>query len=161
MSRLANLVASNLPNHYQGRIVHPALHFEDEFATVGIIEHTAAQWVITSDGLVVPATNPGSLIVQPPPLMYGDLANRWMASDVEGWLKGDLTPSFAHTLNQIRYWVDYFVEFRQPEEASLVACWTLGTYFYPALSGLPPTESGRRAGIGKIETRTNHFLAGL
>ena len=157
MSRLANLAASNLPNHYQGRIIHPALHFEDDFASVGIIENTTANWVITSDGLVVPATNPGSLIIQPPPLMYGDLANRWGASDVEEWLKGDLTPSLAQTLNQIRDWLDHYVQFRQPEEASLIACWTLGTYFYPLFPAYPRLNlvGERESGKSKLE----HLIA--
>lgn len=137
MVSLSNHAASSLPEHYQGRIVHPALHFDDEVAALGILENPQTGWIITSDRLLIPVSSPGSLVLHPPPLIYGDLANRWQMADVAVFLGGDPAPSFTHTLSTIRYWIEHYVELRQTEEATLIACWTLGTYFYPLFPAYP------------------------
>jgi hypothetical protein len=84
-----------------------------------------------------------------PPRPYLDLAGRWPDEDVDRFLKGEDAPTFSEVLALIVNALDETMEFPRPEHRTLVAVWSMASYFFPffltfprlALSG--ERESGK------------------
>jgi hypothetical protein len=130
-------------SHVSSAPIHPALHFEPEFAAIGIIGPSGPVFVIRH-GEQAPSRENASgskgqwtvngRRVHPAPTQQGVLGDRWAPADVEAFCRDGAAPSFAVFMQSIRDELTRQIEFARPESASLVACWVAGTYFHPLFS---------------------------
>jgi len=139
-------------NGLQGRRIHPALHFQDSFACVGIVDVSNNGWIITSGRQATPLDNAVGVTFLTPPRVYPEFAERWDISDLRRWMGGESPPSFGDTVVMIRDLLDMYIEFRRPQESALVACWIVGTYFYLLFPAFPRLhlQGERESGKSKL-----------
>ena len=143
--------------------IHPALHFEAELASVGIVDAAGKPVLVIRHAGQLPAIHAvkkrddGRYIIEqrplvPSPAQHGLLAGRWSAADVEAFIKDGTAPTFAQLLNQIRTELRRQIEFARPEAASLVALWIAGTYFHPLFGTFPRLNltGPKRTGKSKL-----------
>ncbi len=141
-----------LPPELRGRLAHPALHFEKEWAAVGLVTLSeGGDWeclLITSDRKLYLARDVvGALRVAAFP--YRDLVGRWPEDDLRAFLQGEPPPSFAEVLALLTAKVRELLDLRRPEEAPLLAVWSLATYFFPLFRAFPRLEFRGERGSGK------------
>ena len=76
-----------LPSELEGRRIHPALHFEEDFTSVSIVDDLGAAWVVTSNRKQLPVSDlETALIVKPLP--YRGVRARWDQENFAGFLAG-------------------------------------------------------------------------
>lgn len=117
--------------------VHPALHFEKDFAAIGVIDLTGQYRLVTSNRELVDHETWTARNVDPNPSDYPAIKGRWAQTDLDLWIKGQRGPSFRQTVRLIRTTMDSLIEFRRPEESALVTCWIVGTYLFPLFGAFP------------------------
>lgn len=140
-----------LPAELKGRQVHPALHFEGTWASVGILRfwNNGPGWfLVTSQRQLYAVSDvPGSLLVKP--LDYPALLGRWPEEEMQDFLKGDSGASFAEMAALIIEQVRTLVELKHPQEYAVVTTWMVGTYFYLLFAAFPRLNLLGEKGSGK------------
>lgn len=148
--------SENLSQHdqpLQGRRIHPALYFEDNFASVGIVDNAGEFWVMTSDRQIF-SLDQQDLLLETSPLAYRGIANRWNVDDLNDWLANDQYPSVGETVTWIKEVIAHFCELEYVEQASLIACWIMGTYFHQLFPAFPRLHLHGERGSGKTKILT-------
>jgi hypothetical protein len=141
--------------------VHPALHFDmdKKMASVGVQDANGVTTLIQRgpDGTVHTL---GSVAVQPllapAPLHCPPLANRWSAANRADFTAKPSAYTFGQVVSALRKTLRTYVDFGQ-EEATLVACWIVGTYFHPLFPAFPRLALNGERGSGK--TRVLQLIA--
>lgn len=146
-----NLSQPGLP--LQGRRIHPALHFEGNFASVGIVGYEGRFWVVTSDRQII-SLDQQDLFLETPSLAYPGIANRWDVHDLNDWLATGQSPSFGELVQWIKDVIAHFCELEYEEQASLIACWIMGTYFHQLFPAFPRLHLHGERGSGKTKILT-------
>ncbi len=143
--------AGPLPDELKGRRIHPALHFEDGFASVGILApgHEGLAWsIVTGERKVYPASAiEGALTVKP--AMLHDVASRWPEADCAVFLAAPARPpsfavAVALALERVRALMDI-----SNEVAAVLATWAVATYFHPLFKAFPRLDLRGEKGSGK------------
>jgi hypothetical protein len=142
------------------RIYHPALFFDPSWgiASVGIVDSRGRPFLIILENGKPPrqkdtadAFNSGD--VNPAPVKYPPLANRWDPEDLTQFLQDPATGwdflGFRSVLTLIRDELEHYVDFLEPAHATLVACWIMATYFYPLFPAFPRLAIHGERGSGK------------
>jgi hypothetical protein len=140
----------HMDGHTNGtRKVHPALDFLGDCAVVGIVnwEGHACQVTSTRQQYSFEDAKKGAFAVAP--LEYQGIAGRWDADDLQKFLDGAPGPTFGAVLRDTRDLITRYLELRRPQEASLVACWVVGTYFFPLFPAFPRLHLHGERGSGK------------
>jgi len=139
--------------HFQtllaGQKIHPALHFAETFATVGVLTSDNEVVIVSSDGHVLPASQFDSSWLLCPSVAYRGVATRWDASKRDAWVQGTPCPTLGQAVAWVRNVLLHYLELRRPEEASLVACWIVGTYFHRLFHAFPRLHFFGERGTGK------------
>ena len=130
------MTESKEPDGLGGRRIHPALHFEHDFASVGIVDYERVFWIVTSDRQIIPADQPG-IMFETPPLVYHGIANRWDVADLNDFVANGEVHSFGETVDLIRNVIAYYCDLQYREESALIAYWIMGTYFHPLFPTFP------------------------
>jgi hypothetical protein len=140
-----------------GQSLHPALHFEPGFTSVGILDAAGKPLLVTRLGEGKPTSaSPamtddddwrlGSRLIHPAPMPYARFNGRWAEADVKSFCADGVSAGFADFLDGLRDELTRLVEFPRPEHASLIACWIAGTYFSPLFKTFPRLNlNGRKA----------------
>lgn len=133
--------------------LHPALNFGHGWAAVGIEDETGKAWLIGSDAAQVKELNAKAQFdqgrVSPAPYDHRPHRGRWARADVEAFLTNPSGPTFGEALACVRERLLRFAEFKRVEDATVIACWIIGTYFYlifpafPRLNFLGPRGTGK------------------
>lgn len=125
------------PNYsLQDRRIHPALHFEEDFASVGIVDDENKYFVVTSDREAF-CPDRQEMHLEPSHLAYPGIVNRWDGHDVNEFLDSGAIPEFGETVNWIKDILNYYCEFRYTQHATVIACWIVGTYLHRLFAGFP------------------------
>ena len=135
-------------------VIHPALDIGRKAAFVGIVDHSKKPWVIgyepTPKAVRYDAgtlTKSGRLV--PPPFAYEPLRGRWPESDLEAFLAQPAAPELSELVPIVRQILCHYVEFARPEDATLCACWIVGTYVHQAFRAFPRLNLHGERGSGK------------
>ncbi|MBI2060390.1 MAG: hypothetical protein HYT87_11530 [Nitrospirae bacterium] len=149
----------------RAKIIHPALHFENDFACLSVALPGPAGkppvWhLVTSHGEVIPhadlAAHSYTASVLPKIEGHGFL-NRWRTESIHAFksgVKGDFKKITGRIVTMSRYLFD------APESMHvLIAAWVIGTYFYRLFPGFPYLNilGGMATGKSKLE----EFLAAV
>src|SRR5262245_53163492 len=112
--------------------IHPALDFTSDTAYVGVYDDKRELWLIAASGTGRQKLKSDTLTVCPRPCVAppSELVGRWKPTDWDAFVADGAAPSIGDTLTRVRDVLGGHVEFPQPEDASLVALWILGTYFH-------------------------------
>lgn len=140
--------------------IHPALHFGPKGAAIGIVDSNRTPWLVTSKHKKYSAARlnkKGLLTV--PPLAFRDLANRWDQTDIEGFLAGDEAPTIQAVEERVKALIDEYFDLRRDKEAELIACWIVGTYFFPLFPAFPRLHVQGERGSGK--SKLLHVVSAL
>jgi len=143
--------------------IHSALHFDTKagLAFVGITTTSrgalVARVVKNQLGSGRPtcldaATLGDQQPMYPSPEPYKGLVGRWSSKDVEAFCKDDESaPTLVHVLTGVRELLAGCIEFPVGREGycSLVACWIVGTYFFPLFTTYPRLHVTGERGCGK------------
>jgi len=140
--------------------LHPALHFESDLVSVGILDASGRVGFVSRRTGQLPAyVSPQAASghkyqiedrsVHPAPAPYSRLKGRWDPADLERFCKDGTSPTFVEFLSYVRSELLGQIEFARPEIASLVSCWIAGTYFYPLFTAYPRLNVTGRKGSGK------------
>ncbi len=141
-----------LPPELAGRRIHPALHFEDDLANIGIVrtrgDGKGVTSIITSDRREYPSEILEQ-VATTKPLAYTPLVDRWPVEDREAWLQRKTEPaSFALAVGAVLALFSRLLD-APMVTLTILACWTVGSYFhriFPAFARLFLTgerESGK------------------
>lgn len=143
---------AKLPTELVERRIHPALHLGDDFAAVGVREHSDGGIVckvLTSERRVYLAEEIAAALTARP-FAYADLVNRWCPEHIARFLAGeDHPPTFAETLAKTVDLIDKHLELGRDSEIALLATWGVGTYFYPSFATFPRLDLRGERGSGK------------
>ncbi len=141
-----------LPRELRGRLVHPALHFEEEWAAVGLIKLSEGGerecLLVTSERKHHRAKEMAPAL-RVAPFPYRDLVGRWPEDALHAFLQGESEPSLAQVLALLVAKVRELLDLRRPEEAPLLAVWSMATYFFPLFRAFPRLEFRGERGSGK------------
>ena len=137
--------SQNLPSELAGRSIHPAIHIEPDFQSVGIVtrENTKLVYkIITANGNSHLAENiKGALLVEPDiaPLLSG----RWQSSGKP------LTLSKSVALLEKK--MQDLICFENKRWYSALSVWAAGTYLFPAFGSYPYLQLTGEKGSGKTK----------
>jgi hypothetical protein len=148
------MAAATVPPILAGRRIHPAIHFENDLATLGIVEVTAdglVCFVVTNSREKIPAGALPESVLLTRPEAYRGLDNRWPAENLARFLAEDEAPSWGEVVAIIAGQVLKHVELRRPAEAMLVAVFVLATYFHPLFPAFPRLVFTGERGSGKTK----------
>jgi hypothetical protein len=134
---------------------HPALHVTPEATSLTVfLEDKTAVTLHTPDAHQKPSELRWSKT----------LAGRWPRDNRERFLENPVAPPFDWTLQHLRDLFDELVQLPDPRHSTLLAAWTLGTYFHPLFLTFPrlvlfgQAESGKTKVLGILkETAWNAF----
>ena len=153
--------AAKVPASLSGHRIHPALHMEDELATLGVVEQGPDGLVckiVTSDREEYPAEALASILTTKAH-PYKGIVDRWSTEDRAEWLKGESEPaSFAVATGTVLALFNKLLDVPQTT-ATILAVWTVATYFhclFPAFARLFLTGE---KGSGKSKAQS--IVAGL
>ncbi len=153
--------ATKVPERLAGRRIHPALHMEEDLATLGIVEQGPDGLVckiVTSDREEYPVETLAP-ILKTKAYPYKGIVDRWDAEDRDSWLKGESDPaSFAVATGTVLALFNKLLDVPQTT-ATILAVWTVATYFhclFPAFARLFLTGE---KGSGKSKAQS--IVAGL
>lgn len=116
--------------------LHPALHFDEQFASVGILDYEKKLWIVTSERRLLPSDDP-SIRLTTPPLIYEGIANKWDIPDLNKFLAGGGVQGVGVTVNWIKEILNHYCQFQYDAEETLIACWIVGTYFHQLFPTYP------------------------
>jgi hypothetical protein len=134
---------------------HAALDFDTAAPSAAIVafDYTgkAVQVVVNDDGVHSwDAMNEHKIgRLAPQPLDIRDLRGRWHPEDRKDFIATANLPEVAPMFAALRDMLRAFIEFRRPEEASLVACWIVGTYVFPLFPAYPRLNLHGESRCGK------------
>jgi len=137
--------SQNLSSELVGRSIHPAIHIEPDFQSVGVVtrENTKLVYkIITSNGKSYLAENiKGALLVEPDisPL----LSSRWQQSSKP------LTLSKAVALLERK--MHDLICFEDKRWYPTLAIWVAGTYLFPVFGSYPYLQLTGEKGSGKTK----------
>jgi hypothetical protein len=129
------------------RRTHPALDFMGDTAQVGIMDVNYEKWIVDSTRQRMRAKDRQDLVMEPP--HYIGVAGRWPAKDLQCYLSGEKGPSVGAVVQGMMRLLNHYLELRRPQEAALVACWTISTYLYPLFPAYPRLNLQGERGTGK------------
>src|SRR5688500_12355921 len=112
------------------RKTHPALCFLGDSAQEGIIDLDYQGWIVDSSReqrSAAELNTRGSFTVAP--LAYEGVVGRWDEDDLKRFLTGESGPTVGKVLRDMMEIINHYVTLKRPQEAGLVACWVVGTYF--------------------------------
>jgi hypothetical protein len=150
----ATKVQAPLPATLAGRRLHPAIHVEpDGFASVGVLsvgpDGKPTLELVTSTRERFPAAAVTRALVTPP-IVYTDLVARWPRVHVDRFLAAqNQPPRFAEAVSRVFDAFDRLVETRREPEMTVLALWTVATYFHPLFSAFPRLDLRGERGSGK------------
>lgn len=140
-----------LPAELKGRQIHPALHFEAAWASVGAFRlgsNGPGWFLVTSQRQLYAVSDvPGSLLVKP--LNYPSLLGRWPEEELQAFLNGATGASFAEMAALIIEQVRSLVELKHSQEYAVVTMWMIGTYFHLLFAAFPRLNLFGEKGSGK------------
>ncbi len=149
------------PQELQGRLIHPALHFEADWASVGVYRlkgSTPEMCLVTSQRHAYP-TQEALGVLSPLPQMYPDLIGRWPEERLEQFLAGESVGSLAEMAVLIHSAAHTLLELKRPQEYALVTAWVVATYVYPMFAAFPRLSVVGEKGSGKSKLQS--FLASV
>ncbi len=153
--------ATKIPETLAQRRIHPALHMEDDLATLGIVEQGPDGLVckiVTSNREEYPA-EALTPILTTKANSYKGIVDRWPMEDRTAWLKGETErASFAVATGAVLALFSNLLDV-SPATATILAVWTVATYFhclFPAFARLFLTGE---KGSGKSKAQS--IVAGL
>ncbi len=141
----------SLPEELKGRHVHPALHFEATWASVGVIrliEAGPAWFLITSQQQVHAFSEASGGLLFPSPV-YSALMGRWPEEELQTFLNGSQGGSFAKMAALIIDQLRSLVELKHSAEYAVITAWAIGTYFFPLFAAFPRLNLIGEKGSGK------------
>jgi len=142
---------TSVPSELEGRTIHPALHFAEGWASVGVVDRVEGEtaWiVVTSAGNRHRAREIAQTLF-PKPLDYPELMGRWPQEDLQAFLRGSGSASFAEMAALLVSKARTLFELKRPQEVALLTAWAIATYFHPAFHTFPRLEITGERGSGK------------
>jgi hypothetical protein len=137
-------------------ILHPAQYFDPRrgLASVGIVDEKRQSHLIIVNRDAPPVRQDARQLFRegrafPEPYAFAPLANRWDPASVDAFLRTPTGPDLWKILTAVRRTLLRHIEFSRPEDASLVACWVVGTYFYTLFPAFPRLNVMGERGSGK------------
>jgi len=76
---------------------------------------------------------------------------RYSADVINGFLSGHLQGDLARTFSEIRQIIRWYIDFSDDRVYDYLACWIIGTYFYPIFSHYPYVHFTGPKGSGKSQ----------
>jgi hypothetical protein len=137
-----------LPEELKGKIIHPAIHIERGFASVGVINRENGRLifsVITRNGGPYEAESLGEGVFTIPAMVHPQLAGRWRKSHRQI----TLSTSIALLIDKLRS----LVWFEDERCYSVVALWAAGTYLIHAFHAFPYLQLTGEKGSGKTKVQ--------
>ncbi len=115
---------------------HPAIHFDKagQWASVGFRHRDRKLLLVVREQGAVPQFIHGP---DKAPASFREPYELWPLDDLRAFLKDGEAPSFHTLISKVLSVLGKYIEFRHKDEATLVACWILGTYFHPLFSTFP------------------------
>jgi len=137
----------SIPPELDGRSIHPALHIEPGFSSIGVIEREDNQHifsVVTSGGATYPAEDIKDVLLTKP-LKHPDLSGRWQhASHTQ-----NLSESVTLLVQKMRE----LICFEDKRWYPVIALWSAGTYLFPAFPAYPYLQLTGEKGSGKSKVQ--------
>lgn len=153
--------ATKVPPELADRRIHPALHFEEGLAVIGIVEPGPDGLVcslVTSERKTYPAEALRSILTTPPNA-FKPLVGRWPMEDRAEWLAGQGSPaSFAWAIGATLALFTKLVD-APPTTLAVLAVWTVATYFFPLFAAFPRLFLTGEKESGK--SKAEQIIAGL
>ncbi len=84
---------------------------------------------------------------------------RYSPQAIKGFLEGSLSGDLKETFSEIRRIIRHYIDFSDDRTYDFLACWIIGTYFYPIFSHYPYIHFTGPKGSGKSQCL--HVLACL
>ncbi len=155
--------SAKVPSELVGRRIHPALHYEEDLATIGIVEPDEDAGgltctVVTSNRTAYPieALTP---ILTTPANTFKPLAERWPREDRLRWLAGEGRPaSFALATGAVLALFTKLLD-APPTTLAVLSVWTVATYFFPLFAAFPRLFITGEKESGK--SKAEQIIAGL
>src|SRR5208283_3963180 len=76
---------------------------------------------------------------------------RYSPEVIKGFLEGSLSGSLKETFSEIRRIIKHYIDFSDDRMYDFLACWIIGTYFYPIFSHYPYVHFTGPKGSGKSQ----------
>lgn len=155
--------SAKVPPELAGRRIHPALHYEEDLATIGIVEPDKdvgglTCTVFTSNRTAYPieALTP---ILTTPANAFKPLSERWPLQDRREWLADTGRPaSFALATGAALALFTKLLD-APPSTLAVLAVWTVATYFFPLFAAFPRLFITGEKESGK--SKAEQIIAGL
>lgn len=161
--RAANRQAASaqVPAELADRRLHPALHYEEDLATVGVVEQgpdglmcmavTSERKAYSAEALAPILTTPANA--------FKPIAGRWLAEDRAAWLAGGGSPaSFAVAIGTALALFSKLLD-APSTTLTVLAVWTVATYFFPLFAAFPRLFITGEKESGK--SKAQQIIAGL
>jgi hypothetical protein len=84
-------------------------------------------------------------------LMFGWLRRDILVNAIEGFLEGSLNGDIAAAFREIRRTLKLYLDFTDERTYDYLACWIIGTYFFPVFSHYPYVHFTGPKGSGKSQ----------
>jgi len=136
----------SLPPELEKRVIHPALHLERGFSSVGIIKRNKTQVsfsIITSEGKEYAAKDIEEVLTTRP-IIHPELSGRWKRSQESR----TLSEAIALLIEKTRL----LIWFEDERWYSFLSLWCAGTYLFPAFAAFPYIQLTGEKGSGKTKT---------
>ncbi len=152
---------AKVPESLVRRRIHPALHMEDDLATLGIVEQGLdglACKIVTSNREEYPAEALASILTTKAK-PYKGIVDRWPTEDRTAWLQGETEPaSFAVATGTVLALFSKLLDVPSAT-AAILTVWTVATYFHRLFAAFARLFLTGEAGSGKSKVQS--IVAGL
>jgi len=130
------------PEWLKAEIVHPALHIERDFATVGVVskKNAAHIYQIVTESGAYPASK---LNLTMEPMVHPGLSGRWVLSGA--------APTLAESVGLFIAKTKELIGLADERLYTMLAVWTAGTYLFPLFSAYPYINLTGEKGSGKTK----------
>jgi len=145
-STQTNKKKQSIPPELEERVIHPALHLERGFSSVGVINRNKAKVsfsVVTSEGREYAAKDIEEVLTTRP-IIHPELSGRWKRSE-EG---RTLSVAIVLLIEKARS----LIWFEDERWYSFISLWCAGTYLFPAFPAFPYIQLTGEKGSGKTKT---------
>lgn len=135
----------SIPPEFENRIIHPALHIEPGFSSVGVITREGSKplfQILTSLGGPYPAEHVKDSLTAKP-VVHPGLSDRWRSVSNPP----SLSESIALLIEKLRS----LVWFEDKRWYPVIAVWSAGTYLFPAFPAYPYLQQTGEKGSGKTK----------